>query len=108
MNSGATKKNYTSKLGKPTTTMRQFQPMERVSMIIRNKNSPIRPASKIPRKPILETKSCPRPKAMPLSRRNEMQLQKFVERQNRGRKTREEKLKRTEFANLVRSPGTKA
>ncbi|CAJ1954789.1 unnamed protein product [Cylindrotheca closterium] len=95
----ATSKNYTSKLGRPTT-------LKNVSMIIRNKNSPMRrPSSKIPRKPILETKTCPRPQAMPLSRRNEMQLQKFVERQNRGRKNREEKLKRAEFANLVRSPG---
>jgi len=97
--------NYTSKLGKPT---RQFQPMGNVAKIIRTKNSPMRrpaAASKIPRKPVLQTQTHPRPKSMPLSRRNELQLQKFVERQNRGRKNRAEQLKRVEFANLVRSPG---
>lgn len=92
-----------SKLGKPK---RQFQPIGSVAKIIRRKNSPTRrPPSQIPRKPILETKAYARPKAMPLSRRNELQLQKFVERQNRGRKNREEQLKRVEFANLVKSPG---
>lgn len=93
----------TSKLGKPK---QQFQPMGSVSKIIRRKNSPTRRSpSQIPRKPILETKAYARPKAMPLSQRNELQLQKFVERQNRGRKNREEQLKRVEFANLVKSPG---
>ncbi|KAL3937872.1 MAG: hypothetical protein SGBAC_007105 [Bacillariaceae sp.] len=93
----------TSKLGK---LKRQFQPIGSVSKIIRRKNSPTRrPTSQIPRKPILETKAYARPKAMPLSRRNELQLQKFVERQNRGRKNREEQLRRVEFANLVKSPG---
>lgn len=98
----AASRNYTSKLGKP---QRHCQPSN-ISMIIRTKNSPPRRVStQNTRNPVLDTQTNPRPKQMALSKRNEMQLQKFVERQNRGRKNRKEQLKRVEFANLVRSPG---
>lgn len=43
-------------------------------------------------------------KPMPMSKRNEEQMKKFIERQNKGRKDREQRLKRDELAHLVRSP----
>lgn len=94
-----------SKLGKPRPN-RPFQLNKTgsVANIIRNKNSPLcRDApSRVTRKPVLITKTIPRPKQMPLSRRNEMQYQKFLERQIRGRKNRQEEIKRAEFASFVR------
>ena len=45
-----------------------------------------------------------RQKPMPMSKRNEEQMQKFLQRQNKGRKDREQRLKVDEFAHLVRSP----
>jgi len=89
------------------SSKRQFQPSKigSVTEVIRNKNSPLRrPPSHVTRKPVLITKTSPRPKRMPLSQRNELQYQKFLERQIRGRKNRQEQLDRAQFATFVRSP----
>jgi hypothetical protein len=74
-----------------------------VSKIIKTKNSPSKPST-YNSKPLLLTHTRPRPKPMAMSKRNEIQYQKFLERQNKGRKVREQKLKRDEFIHLVRSP----
>lgn len=88
-----------------------MSPVRDVSNIIKTKNSPYKKSSssnignnKSSSKPVLLTHDRPRPKPMPLSKRNELQYQKFLERQNKGRKVREEQLRINEFAHLVRSP----
>jgi hypothetical protein len=105
-NSKSTGNAETTKPTKPCTgtpgTVRD------VSKIIKTKNSPIKPSSTTTvtynSKPLLLTHNRPRPKPMAMSKRNEIQYQKFLERQNKGRKVREQKLKMDEFIHLVRSP----
>jgi hypothetical protein len=52
-------------------------------------------------KPITNT-GRPRPKPMPMSKRNELQYEKFLKRQEKGKQMREDKMKRNAFAHLVR------
>ena len=78
-----------------------------VSKVIKMKHSPRnKPANDhvdTNNQPRLMTKTCRRPKAMAMSKRNEEQLQKFLKRQSKGRKEREQHLKNEEYVHLVRS-----
>lgn len=82
-------------------------PVKNVNQIIRKKNASPTSAPSISSSTVLasqsnKTQQRRRMKQMPMSRRNEEQYQKFLQRQSQGRKAREERLRRDAFAHLVR------